>query len=166
MRQYVRNILIYLVALLGIICFIGLFVNSLEIFDQINNEWIPYKVNAFIGDKIDKQSVYNGSILPVFGFVLPMAIAIVLIVESFKKSWSGYLKIINTVFAVILFLCVLVVLLTKELFLNVNGLNQTLIIRNGAGPRMCAVCAFIGAIVLLFATWLPFKSDIKFIDRQ
>ncbi len=166
MRQYVRNILIYLVALLCIICFIGLFANSLQIYDEINQDWVPYSVNAYIGEKVNGAKAYSGSIIPIFGFVFPLAIAIVLIVESFKKSWSGYLKAINTGFAVILFLCVIDVLLTKEQFLNVNGLGETLIIRNGAGPRMCAFCAMFGCILLLFASWLPFKNDIKFIDRQ
>ena len=104
--------------------------------------------------------------MPVFGFVIPLVISILLIVESFKKSWSGNLKIINTVCAVILFLCVVCVLLTKELFLSINGLGESSSLRNGVGPTASAIASTCGGILLLFATWLPFKTDIKFIDRQ
>lgn len=161
MRQYVRNILIYLVALLAIISFISMFSTSLFIYDSVKGSWSVYKVNAYVGEK----GVYKGTIIPIFGFVLPLVISIVLIVESFKKSWSGNLKVINTVLAVILFLCVLCVLLTKELFLSINGLGDTEILRNGSGPVVSAVTSFCGGILLLFASWLPFKTDIKFIDR-
>lgn len=161
MRQYVRNIFIYLVALLAIISFISMFSSALYIYDSIKGTWAIYKVKAYIGE----QGVYKGSILPVFGFVLPLVIAIVLIVESFKKSWSGNLKVINTILAIILFLCVLLVLLTKELFLSVNGFGDTVILKNGSGPIVSAITSFCGGILLLLASWLPFKTDIKFIDR-
>ena len=161
MRQYVRNIFIYLVALLAIISFISMFSSALYIYDSIKGTWAIYKVKAYIGE----EGVYRGSILPVFGFVLPLVIAIVLIVESFKKSWSGNLKVINTILAIILFLCVLLVLLTKELFLSVNGFGDTVILKNGSGPIVSAITSFCGGILLLLASWLPFKTDIKFIDR-
>lgn len=166
MRQYVRNIIIYLVALFGIVAFIALFANAIQIYDTLKGSWSPYKVNAYLGEKSASGVVYKGTILPVFGFVLPLVIAIVLIVESFKKSWSGSLKALNTSFAIILFFCVLAVLLTKELFLSINGFGQTQNLRNGVGPTVSAISSFAGGILLLFATWLPFKTDIKFIDRQ
>ncbi|MBQ0008928.1 MAG: hypothetical protein KBS97_01460, partial [Firmicutes bacterium] len=161
MRQYVRNILIYLVALLAIIAFIALFANSLEFYDSVKQTWITYKVNSYIG----KEGVCKGTIIPVFGFALPLLIAVILIVESFKKSWSGNLKVINTILAIILALCAVCVLLTKELFLSVNNLGETTNMRNGAGPVLSAISSIIGSILLLLATWLPFKTDIKFIDR-
>lgn len=165
MRQYVRNILIYLVALFAIVAFIGLFANAIEIYDPLKDSWSPYKVSAYLGEKSDSGLTYKGTILPVFGFVIPLLIAIVLIVESFKKSWSSHLKVLNTTLAIILFLCVLMALLTKELFLNINELGQTTVLRNGIGPQICAISSTIGGNLLLLATWLPFKSDIKFIDR-
>ena len=165
MRQYVRNIIIYLAALFAIIAFIALFANSLEIYDTINHSWVNYKVNAYVGEKTKDYVVYKGAIVPIFGFVIPLVIAIILIVESFKRKWSGNLKVINTVLAVILFLCVLCVLLTKEVFLSVNALGESEILRNGAGPTVSAIASTCGAILLLFATWLPFKTDIKFIER-
>lgn len=165
MKQYVRNILIYSVALLAILAFIMLFSNSLQIYDSINDSWVEYNVNAYTGDSINGQSIYKGSIIPVFGFVLPLAISIALIVESFKKSWLASIKIINTVSAIILFLCVLAVLLTKELFLTVNELGETNYLRNGTGPVISALASGCAGIILLFATWLPFKTDIKFIER-
>lgn len=165
MRQYIRNILIYLVALLAIIAFMCLFYNALEIYDSVKDSWVTYKVNAYMGDKGVIGSTYRGTIVPVFGFVLPLIIAIILVVQSFKKSWSGKLKVINTVMAVILFICVVVVLLTKELFLSINSLGESVYLRNGAGPVCSAISSFIAGILLLFATWLPFKTDIKFIDR-
>ena len=161
MRQYVRNILIYLVALFAIIAFIALFSNAIEIYDSVRDSWVTYKVNAYIG----KESIYKGSIVPVFGFALPLLIAVILIVESFKKSWSGNLKIINTVLAIILALCAVCVLLTKELFLSANNLGESTALRNGSGPILSAIASFIGSLLLLFATWLPFKTDIKFIER-
>ncbi len=166
MRQYLRNILIYLAALFAIVAFVGLFANSLEIYDSVNRTWITYKVNAYLGEKSETYQVYKGTIIPIFGFVLPLAIAIILIVESFKKSWSGNLKLINTALAVILFLCVLCVLLTKELFLTVNHLGETEVLRNGTGPKLAAIASCVGGVLLLLATWLPFKGDIKFIERQ
>lgn len=166
MRQYVRNILIYLAALLAIIAFVALFADSLQIYDSIRGTWTNYKVNAYLGEKSSTYVIYNGSILPVFGFVIPLLIAIILIVESFKQKWSGSLKIMNTVFTIILFLCAIMVLLTKELFLSVNILGESNSLRNGVGPVLSAVVSSCGAILLLFATWLPFKSDIKFIERN
>lgn len=165
MRQYLRNIIIYLAALFAIIAFIALFANSLEIYDSINDSWVNYKVNAYLGEKTSDYVVYKGTIIPVFGFTIPLVIAIVLIVESFKQKWSANLKVLNTVFAIILFLCVLCVLLTKELFLSINFFNESELLRNGAGPTVSAIASTCGAILLLFATWLPFKSDIKFIER-
>lgn len=161
MKQYFRNILIYLVALLAIIAFISVFSNAIEIYDSVRDTWVNYKVNCYIG----KEGVYKGTIIPVFGFAFPLVIAFVLIVESFKKSWSGNLNIINTVLAVILLLCAVCVLLTKELFLTVNNLGESVALRNGQGPIVSAIASFIGAILLLLATWLPFKTDIKFIER-
>ena len=161
MRQYVRNILIYLVALLAIIAFIALFADAIEIYDSIRDTWVTYNVNAYIG----KEGIYKGSIVPAFGFSLPLLIAIILIVESFKKSWSGKLKIINTILAIILALCAVCVLLTKELFLSANGLGESTVLRNGMGPIVSSLSSIVGAILLLLVTWLPFKTDIKFIER-
>lgn len=166
MRQYVRNIIIYLAALFAIIAFIALFANSLKIYDSINGTWINYRVNAYLGEKSGGYVVYKGTIIPVFGFVIPLVIAIFLIVESFKQKWSANLKVINTVLAIILFLCVLCVLLTKELFLSINYFGESNLLRNGAGPIVSAISSACGAILLLFATWLPFKTDIKFIERE
>ena len=165
MRQYIRNILTYLVALFGIVAFIGLFSDAIEMYDPLKDTWTPYNVNAYLGEKTKTGLIYKGTILPIFGFVLPLVIAIILIVESFKNSWSGYLKALNTILAIILLLCVLAVLLTKEMFLSVNNLGETANLRNGLGPKICAISSTIGAILLLFATWLPFKSDFKFIEK-
>ena len=166
MRQYVRNIIIYLAALFAIIAFISLFANSIKIYDAINDSWVNYKVNAYLGEEVEGVSVYKGSIIPIFGFVIPLIIAIVLIVESFKQKWSGSLKVLNTVLAIILCLCSICVLLTKELFLSVNNLGESTILRNGSGPILSSIASLCGAILLLFAIWLPFKSDIKFIERH
>lgn len=166
MRQYIRNILIYLAALLCILSFISIFSNAIDIFDNLKHSWSSYKVNAYLGDKKNGQMAYKGTIIPVFGFVIPLIISIILIIESFKKSWSSYLKAINTVLGVILFICAILVLLTKELFLGINNLGETVILRNGIGPTLSAVLSILGMILLLFGTWLPFKSEIKFIERK
>lgn len=166
MRSYVKNILIYVVALLGLIAFIGLFSNSLEIFDKIKGSWSSYKVNAFLGEEVNGVRIYKGATLPIFGFVFPLLIAILLIVESFRHSWSGYVKVINTIVSIILFVSALFVLLTKEIFLNTNGLGESVIIRNGLGPIISAVCSFVGGVLLLFTTFFPLKQDMKFIEKQ
>ena len=161
MKQYFRNILIYLVALLAIIAFIALFADAIEIYDSIRDSWVTYKVNAYIG----KDGIYKGAIIPISGFVIPLVIAVILIVESFQKSWNSKLKVINTILGIILLLCTLCVLLTKELFLSANSLGESTILRNGQGPIISAISSSIGAILLLLATWLPFKIDMKFIER-
>ena len=107
----------------------------------------------------------HGATLPIFGFVIPLLIAILLIVESFQHSWQKHLALINTLFAIALFICAIMVLLTKEIYLSENKLGDTALIRNGSGPIFSAVCSTLGACVLLFTTYFPLKGDIKFIEK-
>lgn len=166
MRSYVKNILIYVVAILSLVAFLALFSNSLEIFDKIKGAWSSYKVNAYLGEEVNGVRIYKGATLPIFGFVFPLLITVLLIVESFRHSWSGYVKAINTVVSIVLFVSALFVLLTKEIFLSVNGLGEVVILRNGLGPIMSAVCSFVGGVLLLFVTFFPLKQDMKFIEKE
>lgn len=166
MRQYVKNILLYVAALLCLVAFIGLFANSLEIYDRIKDTWSVFKVEAYLGEKIDNLQVYKGTIAPIFGFVLPLVIGIFLIVQSFRHRWSGYINLINTISSIVLFLCALLVLLTKELFLSVNNLGESVIIRNSNGPILAAICCCAAGILLMFTTWFPLKQDMKFIEKH
>lgn len=165
MRSYVKNILLYLVALLGILCFISMFSTSLEIYDSVKGTWNTYNVHPYLGESYNGQTIYKGTLLPVFGYIIPLILAILLIVESFKKSWKKNIKVINTIFAILFLFSALFTLLTKELFLKANGYDQSLIIRNGSGPIFAAVCSLVAAVLLLVVSWIPLKGEIQFIEE-
>lgn len=166
MRQYSKNIILYIVALLGLLAFLLMFANSLQIYDSLKDTWVSFKVNAYLGDKAGDVTIYKGATLPIFGFVIPFLIAILLIVESFRHRWSGNIKVINTLAGILLFLCAIVVLLTKELFLSVNELGTTFLLRNGFGPIASAILSTISGAALLFVTWFPLKQDMQFIEKE
>lgn len=165
MKSYVKNILLYLVALLGVISFIAMFSTSLESYDSVKGTWNTYNVHPYLGESFNGNTIYKGALLPVFGYIFPLILGIVLIIESFQKKWVNKLRLINTIFAIIFLLSSLLVLLTKEMFLNVNGYEQTDLIRNGSGPIFASICSAIAAIVLLFVTWIPIKSEMQFIEK-
>ena len=165
-----NNILIYIAALFGIVAFIGLFASPLQSFNSIKGTWSAYTVKAYLGEtsKTTGESivVYKGTIAPIFGFILPFLMAIVLIIESFRPAWNAKLAVINTVLALFFFASAVLVLLTKELFLAANGLGDTAFIRNGGGPVSSAICSTTAGIILLIVTWMPRKKkDIDFIEK-
>ena len=170
MKKYMNNILIYIAALFGIIAFVGLFASPLQSFNSIKGVWSAYSVRAYIGETV-KQSgetikVYKGTIAPVFGFAVPLAMAIILIIESFKPKWSGRIAAINTIIALLFFASAVLVLLTKELFLAANNLGDTNTIRNGGGPVSSAICSTIAGIILLIVTWMPRKQkELDYIEK-
>jgi hypothetical protein len=161
MKKYLSNILIYIAALFGIVAFIGLFSTPLQIYDSTHGTWAPYIVKAYIGE----SGIYKGTILPIFGYVIPFAMAIFLILESFKPRLSAKLKAINTFFAIMFFLSAISVLLTKELYLSVNGLGSTNDLRNGTGPVMAAILSTLAGIILLIVTYMPGRTEIDFIEK-
>lgn len=165
MKKYAKNIVLYLAALCGLLAFIGLFTNALKLYDSIKDSWSIYNVKAYIGESVDGNVVYRGAIIPIFGFVLPLLLSIILIIESFKAKWVGKLKKINTTIAVLYFLSGILVLLTKDVFLSVNKLGETLYLRNGSGPIFSAICSWIAAILLLLVTWIPSHTEVEFIER-
>ena len=160
MKNYARNILIYIAALLGIFAFIGLFGTPLQKFDEIKEVWAAYNVKVYLG-----EASVNGSIIPIFGFVIPLLMAIFLIIESFRPDLNARLAAINTIFAIFFFLSAVVVLLTKEQFLSNNGFGETLLIRNGIGPISSAICSGLAGVILLVVTWVPGRKKIDFIDK-
>lgn len=165
MKTYVKNIILYLVALLGLISFIALFSNPLKLYDSVNKTWNVYNVNAYVGEVIEGKRTYYGTIVPIFGFVIPLALAIAIIIESFKPSWLKKMRRINTIFAVLFFISAILVLLTKEMFINVNDFNDTSILKNGTGPIFSAVCSTIAGILLLVVTWIPSRTPVQFIEK-
>lgn len=165
MKPYVKNILCYLVALLGLLAFISMFSSPLKSFDDIKGTWNVFNVRAYLGETSGGKTIYKGTIVPVFGFVIPLVCAIILIIESFKPSWGKNIKGINTFMAVIFLFCALAVLLTKELFLYVNDYVETDNLRNGSGPIFSALCSTAASIILLLVTWFPSKTPIKFIEK-
>lgn len=164
MKRYVSNVLIYLAALFGLIAFIGLFSSPLKIYNEIQGSWTVYGVKAYLGETSGGIEAYKGTFVPVIGFVLPLIISITLIIETFQPSWNKKLSIINTLFAVLYFVSAILVLLTKEMFLKVNDLGDTLLLRNGAGPIMAAIMCFLSGIILLVIAWFP-HQEIKFIEK-
>lgn len=165
LKRYVKNILVYLVALFGLIAFLGMFTTSLQIYDGARHVWVNYKANPLFGYSYNENIVYHGAAIPVIGFILPLVIGVVLVIESFKPQWGPRLSVLNTVFSILLMLCSIMVLLTKELYLVNNGLGSTSLLRNGIGPILAACCSFVGAIILLVVTWMPSSRKIEFIDN-
>ena len=166
MRKYLSNVLIYLAALCGIIAFVGLFSSPLQIYNELNGTWSVYNVKAYLGEVNDGVTVYRGTIGPIFGFILPLIMAVFLILESFRPKLSSRLTAINTMFAVLFFLSAVVVLLTKELYLRVNELGDSVDIRNGTGPILSACCSSLAGILLLIVCWVPGIKSIDFIKKQ
>lgn len=165
MKRYVRNILIYLAALFGIVAFLGLFSSPLKSFNEIKGTWSVYNVRAYLGETVNEVQVYKGTFVPVFGYVIPFLLAIFLIIESFQPSWGRKLTVINTLLAIIFFICSILVLLTKELFLNVNNLGDTIYIKNGNGPITSSLFSMLAGVLLLLVTWVPGKKNITFIEK-
>ena len=165
MKKYLSNILIYLAALLGIVAFISLFATPLQSYNEIQGTWATYNVKAYLGEKSAGVQIYNGSFLPVIGFIIPFLMSIFLIIESFKPELSGRLAIINTIFAILYFISAVLVLLTKEMFLSANDFGETVYIRNGVGPISSAICSFTAGVILLFVAWMPSRKKIDFIEK-
>lgn len=165
MKPYVKNILCYLVALLGLLAFIAMFSSPLQSYDPIKDTWYTFNVKAFLGETTAGKVTYKGTIVPIFGFIIPLICSIALIIESFKPSWGKNIKAINTFMAILFFASAILVLLTKELFLYVNNYDETDIIRNGSGPIFSAICSGLSVLILLFVTWFPSKTGIKFIEK-
>ena len=163
MKNYLSNVLIYIAALCGIISFIGLFASPLQSLDEIHNSWSAMNVSAYFGDL--KNNSYKGAVLPIFGYILPLLMSIFLIIESFKPSLDNRLTIINTVLAIMYFISAVLVLLTKELWLQANHLGETNYIRNGFGPVMAAVLSTLAGLILLFVTYFPTHKKIDYIEK-
>ena len=163
MKRYVKNVLIYFAALFGIIAFLSLFSSPLKIYDSTKDTWYRYQISAFLGQNSKNFEVYKGAFVPAIGFILPILMSVVLIVESFKPSWSRKITVLNTILAVVYFLCAVLVLLTKELFLDANNLGANLYIKNGSGPIMSAIFSTMSGILLLFVAWFPSEQDMDFI---
>ena len=171
MKKYMNNILIYMAALFGIVAFIGLFASPLQSYNSIKGVWSAYNVKAYLGETVTTQAgetikVYKGTIAPIFGFIFPLLMAIILIIESFKPAWNAKIAAINTIIALLFFTSAVLVLLTKELFLKANNYGDTLIIRNGGGPILSAVCSTLAGIILLVVTWMPRKKkELDYIEK-
>ena len=171
MKKYMNNILIYIAALFGIVAFIGLFASPLQSFNSIKGTWSAYGVKAYLGETTKDAAgetvvIYKGTIAPVFGFIFPFLMSIILIIESFRPAWNAKLAVINTILALMYFACAVLVLLTKELWLNANNLGDTTTIRNGGGPVSSAVCSTTAGVILLIVTWAPRKrKEIDFIEK-
>ena len=170
MKKYMNNILIYIAALFGIIAFVGLFASPLQSFNSIKGTWSAYNVRAYMGETIkqgeETVKVYKGVIAPIFGFVIPLMMSIILIIESFKPAWNAKIAAINTIIALLFFTSAVLVLLTKELFLNANHLGDTNTIRNGGGPVSSAICSTLAGIILLVVTWMPRKrKELDYIEK-
>ena len=162
MKTYVKNFLCYLVALFGLLGFISLFSSSLEIYDELKDSWMIFKVKAYVGTS---SNGYKGNVFPIFGYILPLVCGLVLIIESFQPSWGKNIHLINTFMALIFFFSAVLVLLTKELFLSANKLGEFVNIRNGKGPIFCAVCSTVAGSLLLFVTYFPSQTKIEFIEK-
>ena len=166
MKKYASNILIYIAALFGIIAFIGVFASPLQSYNEIKDAWVAYKVKAYIGEVSQGTTVYNGNFFPAIGYIVPFVLSIFLIIESFKPSLRERIAAINTIFAILYFLSAVLVLLTKELFLNANSFGDTLLIRNGVGPILGAVCSSLAGVILLVVTWMPGQKPVDFIVKE
>ena len=166
MKKYASNILIYIAALFGIVAFVCFFSSPLQYKDVIKGTWSAYNVKAYVGETVQGVTVYKGTSYPIIGFVVPLILSIFLIIESFKPSLSERLTIINSLFAVLFFISAVLVLLTKELFLSVNGLGEIQTIRNGLGPILSAICSFFAGIILLIVTWMPGQEPVDFIETN
>lgn len=165
MRTYVKNILLYIAALLGLLAFVALFSNALQSYDSVKDSWFTFNVKTYLGESIGNEKIYQGAVLPIFGFIIPLLLAIALIIESFHPSWLKSIKVINTIFAILFFVSAIMVLLTKEIFLNTNDLGDTTLIRNGFGPIFSACCSLVAAILVLLVTWIPSTTPMKFIEK-
>ena len=165
MKRYVKNILIYLAALLGVFAFIGLFSSPLRSYDSIKDTWSVLNVKAYLGQTEDGITVYKGTIAPIFGFIIPILISIALIIESFQPSWNKKISAINTIFALLYFMSAVLVLLTKELFLSVNELGDTMQLKNGGGPIFSSICSAIAGCLLVVVTYVPSSKQINFIEK-
>lgn len=165
MKRYVKNILIYLAALFGIVAFLGLFSSPLKSYDAIKDTWSVYNVRAYLGETEGEYVVYKGTFVPIIGFVVPLLVSIILIIESFQPGWSKKLTIINSGLAMLYFVSAILVLLTKELFLQANNLGDTLYIRNGGGPIFSAIFAGLAGIILIIVSWVPKDKNIDFIEK-
>ena len=170
MKKYMNNILIYIAALCGIVAFAGLFASPLQSFNSIKGVWSAYNVRAYLGETIKQGDttikVYKGTIAPIFGFVIPLMMAIMLIIESFKPAWNAKIAAINTIIALLFFASAVLVLLTKELFLVANNLGDTNTIRNGGGPVASAIASALAGVILLVVTWMPRKRrEIDYIEK-
>ena len=166
MRKYLSNVIIYIAALCGIIAFVGLFSSPLQIYNDISGTWSVYNVKAYLGEVNDGVTVYRGTIGPIFGFVMPLIMAVFLILESFRPKLNSKLTAINTMFAVLFFISAVMVLLTKELYLRVNELGNSVDIRNGTGPILSASCSTLAGILLLIVSWVPGIKSIDFIKKE
>ena len=165
-----NNILIYMAALFGIIAFIGLFASPLQSFNSVKGTWSAYNVKAYLGESVKQGDetiqIYKGTIAPIFGFIIPFVMSIILIIESFKPAWNKKIAAINTIIALFYFASAVLVLLTKELFLEANNLGDTNTIRNGGGPFTSAICSCLAGVILLVVTWMPRKQkEIDFIEK-
>ena len=165
-----NNILIYIAALFGIIAFIGLFASPLQSFNSLSGTWSAYNVKAYLGETVksgdETITVYSGTVAPIFGFVVPFLMAIILIIESFKPAWNAKIAAINTIIALLFFASAVLVLLTKELFLKANNLGDTGTLRNGGGPVTSAICSTLAGIILLVVTWMPRKTkEVEYIEK-
>ena len=170
MKKYMNNILIYIAAFFGIIAFIGLFASPLQSYDSIKDVWSAYNVKAYLGETVKQGEttihVYKGTIAPIFGFIVPLLMAIILIIESFKPAWNAKIAAINTVIALLFFASAVLVLLTKELFLEANNFGDSVTIRNGGGPFTSAICSTLAGIILLVVTWMPRKKkELDYIEK-
>ena len=170
MKKYMNNILIYIAALFGIIAFVGLFASPIQSYNAIKGTWSAYSVKAYLGESVKQGDeviqVYKGTIGPIFGFVVPLLMAIILIIESFKPAWNAKIAAINTIIALLFFASAVLVLLTKELFLAANNLGDTTTIRNGGGPVSSAICSTLAGIILLVVTWMPRKKkELDYIEK-
>lgn len=163
MKNYISNVLIYVAALCGIIAFIGLFASPLQSFNDIQKTWSAYNVSAYFGDL--KNGAYKGAILPIFGYILPLLMSIFLIIESFKPSLDNRLTVINTILAVLFIISAVLVLLTKELWLQANHLGETTLIRNGTGPIMASILSTVAGIILLIVTYSRINKRIDYIEK-
>ena len=161
-----NNILIYIAALFGVIAFIGLFASPLQSYSSIKGTWSAYNVRAYLGETQNGVRVYKGTIAPVFGFIVPFLMSIILIIESFKPAWNAKIAAINTFIALLYFASAVLVLLTKELFLEANNFGDTNMIRNGGGPFTSAVCSTIAGVILLIVSWMPRKKkELDYIEK-
>ena len=166
MKKYLSNILIYVAALFGIVAFIGLFSTPLQIYDTVKGVWSPYVVKAYTGETVNGMVTNKGTFVPVIGFILSLLMSIFLIIESFKPNLAARLTVINTIVGILFFMCAVLVLLTKDLFLMANNYGDSPYHRNGPGPIMSAICSSIAGTLLLIVTWLPGRrKKIDFIEE-